>query len=230
MLEFQNVSFEVNNCKKDILNNFSFVFPDSGVVLITGPNGSGKSTLAKLVMGVIKPTAGKILFNGKDISKIDITKRSNLGISFAFQQPIELKGITVYELIDIALGSGSDPELVKSYIKTVGLDPDVYLKRELSGNLSGGERKRIEIASVLARNAKLSIFDEPEAGIDLWSFNDLKNVFKKLKKDNPDHLIIIISHQERLFEIADQVLLLSDGKIVCKGTPEEVLPKLGAKK
>ncbi len=223
MLELQNVSFSVKDNPKMILNDFSYAFPESGLVAITGPNGSGKSTLAQLLMGVKTPTKGRIILNKVDITKKTVTERARLGVAFSFQQPVKIKGITVFELIDIALGGGNDPKEVGSYLKMVGLNPDQYLLREISSGLSGGEMKRIEIASVLARNTRISIFDEPEAGIDLWSFSALKNVFKKIKRNNPDNLIIIISHQEKILEITDEILVLESGKIIKHGKPEKIL-------
>ena len=205
-------------CYQKILKNISLDVTNGSLVVITGPNGSGKSTLAKCIMGINKISSGKILFGKKDISKESITERAKLGVSFAFQQPVKIKGVTVRDLL-ISAGTNK-PE---KYLKMVGLVPEEYLERELSNTLSGGELKRIEIASILARDAKLMIFDEPEAGIDLWSFNDLVDVFKKIKKD---HTIIIISHQERIIKLADRVLVLENGQVSRECTADEFLEEV----
>ena len=228
MLEFEHVSFSVkdNGFSKPIFEDFSLKFPKSGLAVITGPNGSGKSTLAQILMGIKKPAEGKVILDGNDVTNKNVTERAKLGLAFSFQQPVKIKGITVYELIDIALGEGADPKEIGKLLTMVGLDSEKYLNREVDSGLSGGEMKRIEIASVLARKAKISIFDEPEAGIDLWSFNDLKNVFKKIRKDNPESLLIIISHQEKILEIADEIIVLDGGKIIRRGTPDVILPNL----
>lgn len=215
MIELKNICYKVAD-KKNIFDNFSLTIPDGKLIVITGPNGSGKSTLAKIIMGLVKPNSGEILWDGKEISKLDITERAKAGMAFSFQQPVKIKGITVKELLKIAGGD----EIV---LKAVGLNPKEYLEREISGTLSGGEMKRIEIASVLARNAKLTIFDEPEAGIDLWSFNDLINVFKNMKKNQPKNTLVIISHQERIIKLADEVIILENGKVKKSGTPDEVM-------
>ena len=200
---------------KKILKDISFDFYENELIVITGPNGSGKSTLAKCIMGINDVSDGKILLDGEDITKESITERAKQGIAFAFQQPVKIKGVTAKDLL-IAAGA-EEPE---KYLEMVGLTPDGYMDRELSGSLSGGELKRIEIASVLARSSKLMIFDEPEAGIDLWSFDNLVGVFKKLKKS---HSIIIISHQERIIKLADKVLVLEKGQISRECTADEFL-------
>lgn len=200
---------------KDILKGISFGVSENELVVITGPNGSGKSTLAKCIVGINDVSSGRILLNEEDITKKSITDRAKSGVAFAFQQPVKIKGVTVKDLL-VAAGA-TCPE---NFLEAVGLNPEEYLNRELSGALSGGELKRIEIASVLARDSKLMIFDEPEAGIDLWSFNNLVDVFKKLKKN---HSIIIISHQERIIKLADKVLVLEKGKILRKCTADEFL-------
>jgi Fe-S cluster assembly ATP-binding protein len=217
MLEVKNICFEANDNgkKKSVLKNISLRFDDNQFIVITGPNGSGKSTLAKILMGINIPTKGDIFFGGEDITKLSITERAKKGISFSFQQPVRIKGVTVKDLLEAAGGKDFD-----KLLKTVGLPPEEYLNRELSGTLSGGELKRIEIASVLARNTDVMIFDEPEAGIDLWSFNDLVDVFKKIRKDK---IIIIISHQERIIKLADRVLVLENGLVSKECSPEEFL-------
>ncbi len=226
MLELKNVSYSIEKgrSRKKILDHISLDFSDNSVTVITGPNGSGKSSLAETIIGLKSPIAGKILFNNIDISDDSISDRAKLGIAFSFQQPVKFKGINVYDLLNIASGELISKSEASDYLKNVGLDPKDYLLREVDDKLSGGELKRIEIASVLARKAELLIFDEPEAGIDLWSFEDLTKVFKKLKKDNKT--LIIISHQERILKIADKVVVLDSGRIKCCGSPFEVLPKI----
>jgi Fe-S cluster assembly ATP-binding protein len=202
-------------CFKKILKGISFSLKDNELVVITGPNGSGKSTLTKCIMGINEISRGTITYNGEDISKLSVAGRAKKGLSFSFQQPVKIKGVTVKDLLEAAGGKDFN-----KLLKTVGLSPEEYLNRELSGTLSGGELKRIEIASVLARNTDVMIFDEPEAGIDLWSFNDLVDVFKKIRKDK---IIIIISHQERIIKLADRVLVLEDGQVSKECSPEEFL-------
>ncbi len=226
MLELKNISFTAENedGSKDIIKNLNLKI-DDGFVVITGPNGGGKSTLAKLIAGIIKPTSGQILFNGEDITELSITDRAKKGISFAFQQPVRFKGITVHDLISLA--SGRDVSIAEAcdYLSQVGLCARDYISREVNASLSGGELKRIEIATVLARSTKISIFDEPEAGIDLWSFKSLINVFEKMR-DTLGGSIIIISHQERILNIADKVIVLANGTLKAEGTREEILPEL----
>jgi len=202
-------------CFKKILKGISFSLKDNELVVITGPNGSGKSTLARCIMGINEISDGSILLNGEDITKLSVTDRAKKGLSFSFQQPVKIKGVTVKDLLEAAGGKDYD-----KLLKTVGLSPEGYLNRELTGTLSGGELKRIEIASVLARNTDVMIFDEPEAGIDLWSFNDLVDVFKKIRKNK---IIIIISHQERIIKLADRVLVLENGLVSKECSPEEFL-------
>ena len=209
MIELINISYEVDN--KKILDNINVKF-DSNFTVITGPNGSGKSTLAKIIMGIIKPTSGKILFNGVDITNYSIDKRAREGISFSFQQPVKFKGITVYDLIKISSGVDMNLHEACEVLSNVGLCAKEYINREVDDSLSGGELKRIEIASVFVRNSQVNIFDEPEAGIDLWSFNNLTHLFKKAREKN-NSKTIIISHQERIISIADKVILLENGKI-----------------
>lgn len=226
MLELKNISFsaEGENGVKEILKDVSLKI-DDGFVVITGPNGSGKSTLAKIIAGIIKPTEGKILLDGEDITELSITERAKKGISFAFQQPVRFKGITVHDLISLAAGKDISIAEACDYLSQVGLCARDYINREVNASLSGGELKRIEIATVLARGTKISLFDEPEAGIDLWSFNSLIKVFEKMH-DNLGGSIIIISHQERILNIADKVIVVSGGTVKNEGKKDEILPDL----
>ncbi len=223
MLEFKNVSYLVPD-GREILKNINLEINDR-FVAVTGPNGSGKSTMAKLIAGIIKPTSGKIFFDGEDITDMDITDRAKNGISFAFQQPVRFKGITVKRLLSLAAGKNASVSEACRYLSEVGLCAKDYINREVDGSLSGGELKRIEIAMINARGTKLSVFDEPEAGIDLWSFNNLIKVFENMH-ERTHGSIVIISHQERILNIADKVVVLSDGGIAEYGTKDEVLPKL----
>ena len=209
MIELVDISYEIDN--KKILDNISIKF-DSNFTVITGPNGSGKSTLAKIIMGIIKPTSGKILYNGEDITSWSIDKRAREGISFSFQQPVKFKGLTVHDLINISAGENLEVCEACNVLSQVGLCAKEYINREVDNSLSGGELKRIEIASVSVRNSKVTIFDEPEAGIDLWSFNNLIKIFKDLREKN-NSKTIIISHQERIINIADKIILLDSGKV-----------------
>lgn len=228
MLELKNVSFGVEDekGKKEIIKDISLTVDEKKFVVITGPNGGGKSTLAKLIAGIEKPTSGKIYFNGEDITDKTITERANMGISFAFQQPVRFKGIQVLDLIRIAAKKQLSAADACEYLAEVGLCAKDYINREVNASLSGGELKRIEIATVLARGTQLSVFDEPEAGIDLWSFQNLIQVFERMQAKNQDGSIIIISHQERILNIADQVIVLADGRIAKQGPREEILPQL----
>ncbi len=230
MLELRNISFDVTEEQSDveILRDINLTVPDKSFLAITGPNGGGKSTLARIIMGVIKPTSGSIIFDGEDITGLDITERARLGISYAFQTPVRFKGVTVLDLLRVAVRPETERLTAAQacqYLDEVGLDGKNYINREVNDSLSGGELKRIEIASVLARGTKLTVFDEPEAGIDLWSFQNLIKVFEKLQKDH-NGSIIIISHQERILEIADEIVLLSDGVIVEQGPRDEILPAI----
>ena len=227
MLELKDINFSVKDKGKikHILKNINLTIEDDKFFVITGPNGSGKSTLAKIIMGINKPTSGKILFNGQDITELDITERAKLGISFAFQQPVKFKGITVKRMIELATGSEISIVNACKYLSDVGLCARDYIEREVDNSLSGGELKRIEIATTVARNSKLTVFDEPEAGIDLWSFNSLIKTFKNLK-DKYKCGFVIISHQERILDIADKVIILSAGEILKVGSKEEVIPHL----
>ncbi len=231
MLQLQNVCFEVKNTnqpKKQILKNINLTVSNNKFVVITGPNGSGKSTLAKIIMGIVKPTSGKIIFDGKDVTNLSINERAKLGMGFAFQQPVKFKGLTVKDLIEISAGKPLDMAEACNYLSDVGLCAREYITRELDDKLSGGELKRIEIAMLSAKKASLSVFDEPEAGIDLWSFNSLISVFKKLQQNNSSSSTIIISHQERIISIADEVVLLDAGTIKQVGTSEEILKRVNA--
>lgn len=228
MLELQNLSFQVSDkdsSGKEIIKNINLTFDDHTFIAITGPNGGGKSTLAKLIMGIEKPTSGKILFNGTDITHMDITERAKLGISFAFQQPVRFKGIKVKDLIALAAGNNLSTNGACEYLSKVGLCARDYINRDVDGSLSGGELKRIEIATIIARNTPLSVFDEPEAGIDLWSFNNLIKVFEEMHEAHNNSLIII-SHQERILNIADEIVVISDGQITSRGRKETILPEL----
>ena len=222
MLELQGINFERENRK--ILDNINLKLDTDQFIAITGPNGSGKSTLVKIIMGIEKPDSGKILLDGKDITNLKINERANLGIGFAFQQPVKFKGITVYDLLKIASKKDISKKEACEVLGEVGLCAKEYVDREVNGSLSGGELKRIEIATVALRKAKLTIFDEPEAGIDLWSFNNLIDVFEKMRKIIKG-TTIIISHQERILNIADKVILMKQGKIEKIGNSKEILEK-----
>lgn len=226
MLELKNVSYEVTegDSNKLILNNINLSI-DERFVAITGPNGGGKSTLAKIIAGIIVPTSGKIYLDGEDITDKSITERAQMGISFAFQQPVRFKGITVKDLITLAAGKQISTTEACEYLSEVGLCAKEYINREVNASLSGGEVKRIEIAMIMARGTKLSIFDEPEAGIDLWSFQSLIKVFEKMH-EKAGGSIIIISHQERILNIADKVIVLANGEVSKIGSKDEVLPGL----
>lgn len=226
MLELRNICYEVedNHDNKEILKDISLTIDDH-FVAITGPNGGGKSTLAKMIAGIIKPTSGQILLDGEDITDFDITSRARHGISYAFQQPVHFKGLTVKDLITIAAGKELSVSEICDILSEVGLCAREYIDREINASLSGGELKRIEIAMITARGTKLSIFDEPEAGIDLWSFNSLIRVFEKMR-DEIQGTILIISHQERILDIADKIVVIADGRIKTIGTREQVLPEL----
>lgn len=226
MLQLKNVSFsaETEDGVKEILKDISMEITD-GFLAITGPNGGGKSTLAKVIAGIIKPTSGRILLDGEDITDLSITERAKRGISFAFQQPVRFKGITVNDLIRLASGKEITMSEACDYLSQVGLCARDYINREVNASLSGGELKRIEIATVLARGTKVSLFDEPEAGIDLWSFGNLINVFEKMH-ETLGGSIIIISHQERILNIADNVAVLSAGELKSYGKRDDILPEL----
>ena len=228
MLEIKNLTFtvETESGPREIIHDLNLCLEDDRFVVITGPNGSGKSTLARLIMGIEKPTSGSILLDGEDITGKTINERAAMGISFAFQQPVRFKGITVLDLIRLAAGNKklSVSDACK-YLSAVGLCARDYINREVSASLSGGELKRIEIASILARNTRISVFDEPEAGIDLWSFQNLIKVFEEMRRSTRGS-ILIISHQERILNIADEIILLADGSIKKQGSKADIMPSL----
>ena len=226
MLELKGICYsaEDESRETEILKDIDVTIDDR-FVAVTGPNGSGKSTLAKIVAGILKPTAGRILLDGVDITDLSITERANMGISFAFQQPVRFKGITVRELLSIAAGRKATMAEICSMLSEVGLCARDYVNREVNASLSGGELKRIEIAMIMARGTKVSIFDEPEAGIDLWSFQNLIHVFEKMHGEIQGS-ILIISHQERILEIADEIVVIANGKVRMAGPKEEILPRL----
>ena len=230
MLELKNIRFDVREGTEDIgiIRDVSFTIPDNKFVVVTGPNGGGKSTLARLIAGIEKPTEGKILLDGEDITDKSITDRARMGISYAMQQPVRFKGIQVLDLLRLASGKGTRVTVAEAcqYLSRVGLCAKDYIMREVNASLSGGELKRIEIATVLARGTKLSVFDEPEAGIDLWSFQNLIEVVEQMRDSIKDSSILIISHQERILEIADEIIVVADGKIDRMGPREEILPSL----
>ena len=227
MLTLENISFGVKDEKgeKEIIKNLNLSIGENKFVVITGPNGGGKSTLAKLIAGIEKPVSGRILFDQEDITEKSITDRANMGISYAFQQPVRFKGIQVLDLIRLAAKRKMSAADACEYLSEVGLCAKDYINREVNASLSGGELKRIEIATVLARGTKLSVFDEPEAGIDLWSFQNLISVFERMR-ENTKGSILIISHQERILNIADEIMVISDGQISAQGSKDEILPKL----
>lgn len=235
MLELKNISYvvDIENVQKSnvktqkevkerrILDNFSYTFKDNCITAITGHNGSGKSTLTKIIMGIVKPTSGKILYNGQDITNMSISERAKLGLNYAFQQPIVFKGITIKEMIDLATGKKNTVPQACEYLSKVGICAKDYISREYDKTLSGGEQKRIEIALALAKSGDTVIFDEPEAGIDLWSFDKLAKMFEK------DKSYIVVSHQTRLLECADEIIVLNQGKIAMSGKGKDVLSKMG---
>ena len=227
MLEIRDLYFKVeeDGKEKEIISGLSATLPDNAFVAVTGPNGSGKSTLARLIAGIEKPTSGRILLDGEDITGLSITERAKRGVSFAFQQPVRFKGLNVLDLIRIAAGRDLTPADACRYLSEVGLCAKDYINREVNASLSGGELKRIEIATVLARHTRMTIFDEPEAGIDLWSFQNLIEVFRKMREEIQG-TILIISHQERILDIADEILVVSGGKIRTEGKKEDILPEL----
>lgn len=226
MLELKNISYKVDEDGKEkyILQDVNLTI-DERFVAFTGPNGGGKSTLAKVIAGILKPTSGKIYFDGEDITDLSVTERAKLGVSYAFQQPVRFKGLTVRDLINIAAGKPLKVSDACSYLSEVGMCARDYIDREVNASLSGGELKRIEIATILARGTKLSVFDEPEAGIDLWSFGNLIKVFENMHEKTRGN-ILIISHQERILNIADKIVVIANGKVKQQGKKEEILPAL----
>lgn len=227
MLELQNVTYTVteNNIEKNIIDHMDLVIPDGKFVVITGPNGGGKSTLAKTIMGINHISSGSLLFDGEDITAKNITERAKLGISFAFQQPVHFKGIKVIDLLRLATGKNISKDSACEYLSKVGLCAKEYINREVNNSLSGGELKRIEIATVLARGTKFSIFDEPEAGIDIWSFQNLIQVFENIRK-TVQGTVLIISHQERILNIADEIVVIENGKVAKQGAKADILPEI----
>ncbi len=226
MLELKHISYQVSSEEGElgILNDISLTVPDHKLVVFTGPNGGGKTTLAKIIMGLVKPTAGQILWNGQDVTDLSITERARLGISYGFQQPPRFKGLTVRKLLTIASGNEKlSKDQCCQYLTKVGLCANDYLEREVDVSLSGGEVKRIEIATILARNGELMIFDEPEAGIDLWSFARLTETFEQIHRQGKATMVII-SHQERIISLADEVVVVAGGAIRQRGSAEEILP------
>ena len=224
MLELKNISWTAPDGKQ-VLKDVSVTINDRKLIAITGPNGGGKTTLAKIMMGIETPTSGRILLDGEDITDLDVTERARKSISFAFQQPVRFKGITVKQLLETACHESLCKEGLCTMLQKVGLCANNYLNRDIDATLSGGEIKRIEIASVLARHSKLSIFDEPEAGIDLWSFQNLIQVFEEMKQDL-EGTLVIISHQERILNIADEIIMIGNGTVMDKGPGAEMMKKM----
>ena len=223
MLELKQITFSAD--QKTILHNVDLVVPDGQLLAITGPNGGGKSTLARIIAGIEQPDSGQILWNGQDITNLNITERAKLGLGYAFQQPVRFKGISVFELLKLAAGGDLTIAQACDYLSQVGLCAREYVDRMVDGSLSGGELKRIEIATILARRIQLAVFDEPEAGIDLWRFQNLIQVFEDLQKKQQQS-IVIISHQERLLKIADRIVVIEGGRVAEQGAAEQILPGL----
>lgn len=224
MLRLEHIAWELPD-GGEIIRDIDLEIESGKLVVVTGPNGGGKTTLAKLIAGIVKPASGRIILEGEDITQADVTTRAKKGIAYAFQQPVRFKGLTVRDLLELASGGEVDDLAICNLLGKVGLCAEEYIDREMSAALSGGESKRIEIASVLARNAKLSIFDEPEAGIDLWSFTRLVETFQEIREENSGALLII-SHQERILSIADEIVVIADGRVKRAGAREEILPTL----
>ena len=223
MLEIKNLSFSAQGRK--ILDDISLTIPDGKLICLTGPNGGGKTTLAKMIAGVEKPDSGQILLDGMDLVPLDPTERAKAGVGYAFQQPVRFKGITVRDMLNMAAGKTLTEEELASVLQEVGLEAGEYVDRGVGTHLSGGEIKRIEIATVLLRRSRLAVFDEPEAGIDLWSFNNLVRVFENIR-DRRDNSLVIISHQERILSIADEIVMIQDGKVGLRGDRKSIFPRL----
>jgi len=228
MLELKNISFgaQTETGHKEIIRELSLTIPDNRFIAVTGPNGGGKSTLAKLIAGIERPDSGRLLLDSQDITDKSITERAKMGIGFAFQQPVRFKGLTVLDLLRIAAGKTLSVSHACEYLSEVGLCAKDYIDREVNASLSGGELKRIEIATILARDVKLAVFDEPEAGIDLWSFRNLTRIFENMRSSKSDMTVIVISHQERILNIADEIIVLANGRVTNQGTREEILPQI----
>ncbi len=230
MLELKNVSFSVNDeangRELGIIDNISLTIESGKFYVITGPNGGGKSTLARLIMGIEKPTSGQILFNGEDITDLSVSERAKMGIGYAFQQPPRFKGMTVRRMLSLAHGQDLPEDACCAYLTRVGLCSMDYLNREVDTSLSGGEVKRIEIATLMAREPQLAIYDEPEAGIDLWSFTMLVESFRMARNENSESTTVIISHQERIMQLADELIVVADGKIRTRGNKDDIYPTL----
>lgn len=224
MLKIEHLAWSIPD-GEDIIKDIDVTVPEGKLIVVTGPNGGGKTTMAKLIAGIETPSSGRILFDGEDITKLDVTERAQKGIAYAFQQPVRFKGLTVRDLLELAAGGKLPEEKLCALLGQVGLCANEYIDREMNTSLSGGESKRIEIATVLARQAKLSIFDEPEAGIDLWSFSRLVETFQNLRKQG-NGTLLVISHQERILSIADEIIVIADGRVRMIGPGKEVLPQL----
>ena len=223
MLEIKNLSFSAQGRK--ILDDINLTIPDGKLICLTGPNGGGKTTLAKMIAGVEKPDSGQILLDGMDLVPLDPTERAKAGVGYAFQQPVRFKGITVRDMLNMAAGKTLSEEELANVLREVGLEAGEYIDRGVGTHLSGGEIKRIEIATVLLRHSRLAVFDEPEAGIDLWSFNNLVRVFENIR-DRRDNSLVIISHQERILSIADEIVMIQDGKVGLRGDRKSIFPRL----
>jgi len=228
MLELKNITFSAgsDDGNVEIIRDISLTVGDGRFVVVTGPNGGGKSTLAKIIAGIVPCTSGNIILDGTDITDKSITDRARLGVGFAFQQPVRFKGLTVLDLLRIAAGKELTVAQACEYLSEVGLCAKDYINREVNASLSGGELKRIEIATVLARDVKLALFDEPEAGIDLWSFSNLIRIFENMRKKDSGRSVIVISHQERILNIADEIIVIADGKVIRQGAKDDVLPEI----
>ncbi len=228
MLELKNITFTSgsDDGNVEIIRDISLTVGDGRFVVVTGPNGGGKSTLAKIIAGIVPCTSGQIILDGTDITDKSITERARLGVGFAFQQPVRFKGLTVLDLLRIAAGRELTVAQACEYLSEVGLCAKDYINREVNASLSGGELKRIEIATVLARDVKLALFDEPEAGIDLWSFSNLIRIFENMRKKDSGRSVIVISHQERILNIADEIIVIADGKVIRQGAKDDVLPEI----